>query len=524
MSYPLIIAGVAAAALFLPGCDWVTSEEQASQELEGPEPPKKDSPKPTEIKCPGSAHSLNFGSQDFTLCHEDPQKDGIYQSATDHLWLNGSDGLISSKDSKAWEKIRKQFGLPIFEKLNISKWQKAHKFVFPNKHSWTKELEGSLSGLMEYAQQKAISLDEPLEIAESVKQGNSREADQTRGRIVSLAMGILLASLHKDSENSFYQRYKTALDTISSDIKKGELTLKSLPIEDQFNPIVVSYDSEDNTIEYPPNNMTLRGPDGESALLHELLHFYQDMHLGCINQAMGEEEASLLEADFLISQSGLEREDLRSMSYPSVLKLLSSRDINEAEGEYNPVFVAIRARYHNARNESEEEQKTLTVLRKQLKLVNVISGFWASANKIYTPEGQARWEEKVAPHIIKLPPQSSPEEKIREFERVISEMEREIESIIEETEETLSEMDSGSYLTPKVQDLLIGIYLETIEMMSDLHGMKLGLHTLKRPDGPFLGSERDREIRREIVDHFGKRLAEYPITVKINCEADKESL
>jgi len=56
MTYPLLIAGAAAAALFLPGCDWFSGEEESSQVPEGPEPPKvaiKISPKiPPKIPPP----------------------------------------------------------------------------------------------------------------------------------------------------------------------------------------------------------------------------------------------------------------------------------------------------------------------------------------------------------------------------------------------------------------------------------------------------------------------------------------
>lgn len=56
MTIPLLV-GVAAAALFLPGCDWFTSEKQTPQVPEGPEPPKKRPPvkerkKPLECKDP----------------------------------------------------------------------------------------------------------------------------------------------------------------------------------------------------------------------------------------------------------------------------------------------------------------------------------------------------------------------------------------------------------------------------------------------------------------------------------------
>jgi hypothetical protein len=323
-------------------------------------------------------HSVTVEQADVLLCHQDANKDGLYQKAGDKLALKIKDRFVLA-DDKDFPSFQQKFRLPNFEGLSVRKWAQACGRLFPQGPSGQDaERFRSLQG---YFQKKNISMEAALTVAEKIPWLNEKSRLVTWEKIGpeekmdTLALVGLLMGVRQDKQG-FYAANSGFIDTVLQKISEGRLRLqKQTKIAGQAPNELTELTGRERSAGYhreknllflglPLDPMSLVS---SSNYLHELFHFYQDALRLSSNFLEVEFSAYAKQGEFIVHslQPGhdweqyRDVEDFMSKEYPDPLpNPFLNGDIPRGKPytQEKPVYWGVR--YAQARFAQQEAAQT----------------------------------------------------------------------------------------------------------------------------------------------------------------------
>jgi hypothetical protein len=318
-----------------------------------------------EGSCPKGWQDYSIGGEQekVSLCHQDGNKDGVYQKDGDKLALKVQDRFVPVED-KDFPSFQQKFRLPNFEGLHVKKWMEVCS---------SKDRERFLA-LQNFSRKKNLSMDQVFLVAEKIPWLNEESKLVTwkeigpEEKLDALSIAGLLIGIQNE-QNSFYKANTEFIDTVLNKISEGRLTLqKQTKIELEKTSALTRAWSPERSITYNiKKNVLMLGLPldlaslaSTSSYIHELFHLYQDATKSGFNYLEMEFSAYAKQGEFVIHSM---QEPPLQQKYQGVDDYIKKVYPSGGESIESPQTWAIRLAYAQLENQIEQIETSKESLR-----------------------------------------------------------------------------------------------------------------------------------------------------------------
>lgn len=341
-------------------------------------------------------YPLSIAGQNIEIFHRDLNGDGIVQPDREPLALKVGDIFIDAK-TPAFEKYRAELRLPDFSGLEIRRWHRRHQELFSGGAGRAEE--GRFLEIQAYGKDGRLAMDQVWDLAMALDPRSTEE------KLDSLFIASFLLALQGGKENSFYlaptsgatNSNKDIIDSSVAQIRKNRLKIRREP--PNRAGVLMTYDDIRNRLEIPPGLRLGLDTFSKGLLLHELVHFHQDIHKARLSAVDAEVEAYLKEAEYSLSTHPWKAVSgpVESLVEEFHDEMAESRGYGVPRDLKAAPFQALRAAFHRKKGEIPEERAALGELETSVFYTYRFLALWEEGLESRTEALNTLIDRKVGP-------------------------------------------------------------------------------------------------------------------------------
>ncbi len=341
---------------------WGCKEKEA---VDPPPPPQTPNKNKSFQKPEGKNYTVIVDQAFHDFYHDDKNNDKIFQASSEKLFLEEGDRYLSY-GGEDFEKKRKLANLPDFNGVHLAKWQGVHSALYPSGAS--KIHESRFTRIHEFCQKQGVDFQRAWDL------GKKMNPNQDIEKLDALLVAGFLLSVQQGGEGSFYQsenlkgekENKEFIDTVVQKIEAGKLKIKNIR-EKAIMEFGIgagnfqNYNTTENSLRVA-QDIDVQDWQGQSGIIHEIYHFYQDIQAKPLLLTLTEEAAYHKQVDF-----ELRVKPLKDIDSPEALeKLIVQKTIKHPPDQELPLYHALRHHFHKKTKNSKKADEALKNLQNSI--------------------------------------------------------------------------------------------------------------------------------------------------------------